>query len=217
LSNRELEVQSTASRELVDCRRRETLREDRVEAGRVKVRGEDQRAALVRVVDQAIERPGLVGAGRHQPDVVDHDKLRPNDALDDLASRGIDPRAGDRGRQRLEAEPTDRRSRSIAAWAIASAKCDLPVPDGPTRTRAVLASDAPSEPCGREARRSRQRSTCAFGRRRRRPDKGATRPRRARRRATCLPWSRPANGLCAKPDHGWESRRSCPSAIVRVT
>jgi hypothetical protein len=28
-----------------------------------------------------------------------------------------------------------RRSRSIAAWAIASAKCDLPVPDGPTRTR----------------------------------------------------------------------------------
>jgi hypothetical protein len=28
-----------------------------------------------------------------------------------------------------------RRSRSIAAWAIASAKCGLPVPDGPTRTR----------------------------------------------------------------------------------
>jgi hypothetical protein len=28
-----------------------------------------------------------------------------------------------------------RRARSIAAWAIASAKWDLPVPDGPTRTR----------------------------------------------------------------------------------
>jgi hypothetical protein len=50
--------------EPVDRGRSQPLREDRVEAGRVKVRGEDQRTFLVRGVNQSIQRFGLVGPGR---------------------------------------------------------------------------------------------------------------------------------------------------------
>ena len=122
--------------EPVDSCRGESPREDRVEPRRMQVRGHDERALLIGGVDQAIERLGLVGAGGQQADVVDDDQLGADDPLDDLAGRGVDPRAGDRGRQRLSSVNQEtRRSRSIAAWAMASAKCDLPVPDGPTRTR----------------------------------------------------------------------------------
>lgn len=71
--------------EPIDRGSREALREDRAEAGRVEVRGQDQRALLVGGVDQAIERLGLVGAGGQQSDVVDDHELRADDPLDDRA------------------------------------------------------------------------------------------------------------------------------------
>jgi hypothetical protein len=91
----------------VDRSRGEAFREDRVETGRVQVRGEDQRAALVGRIDEAIESLSLFGPGGQQADVVDDDELRADDPLNDLAGRGIDPGSGDRRRQRLEGEPAD--------------------------------------------------------------------------------------------------------------
>lgn len=57
--------------EPIDRGCREAFREDRVEAGRMKVRGQYQRPLLRSGVDQAIQRLGVVGAGRQQAEAVD--------------------------------------------------------------------------------------------------------------------------------------------------
>ena len=89
----------------VHSRRGQALGEDRVEAGRVQVRRDDQRALLIGGIDQAIQRLGFNGTGGQQANVGDDDELGADDTLDDLAGRSVDPRARDRGRERLKSEP----------------------------------------------------------------------------------------------------------------
>ena len=93
--------------ESIDSSSGEALREDRVEPGRVEVRGQDQRSLLVRGVDEAIQSLALVRPSGQQPDVIHDDQLGTNDPLYDLPGRAIDPGTSDRCGQRLEVEPAD--------------------------------------------------------------------------------------------------------------
>jgi hypothetical protein len=60
----------------------------------MKVRGQDQRPLLISGVDQAVQRLGLVGTRRQQPDVVHDHKLRADDPFDESARA---PALGDAG------------------------------------------------------------------------------------------------------------------------
>ncbi|MDX6390406.1 MAG: hypothetical protein QOJ73_1469 [Streptosporangiaceae bacterium] len=93
---------------------------------RVKVRADRDAAVLVDGVGDPVVGLGGVLPGWQHADVVDHYEIAA--AGPGHGPAGLGP--GDRGGGGLEGEPGDAQALSIAAWARASTRCDLPVPEG---------------------------------------------------------------------------------------
>jgi hypothetical protein len=101
----------------------------------VQVGGDGHGAAFVGGVDDPVEGFGRVLAGGELADVVDDDELGAADAGDDFVDGGVDlgPSDGDVSDSRVN--QATRMPASMAAWARASTKWLLPVPEGPARAR----------------------------------------------------------------------------------
>jgi len=78
-----------------------------VESGRVQVRAHRHAAFFVGGVDQPVEAFGGVGADRQEPDVVDHDQVRAQDAADGLGDRVVGAVRADQHAELFEGEPGD--------------------------------------------------------------------------------------------------------------
>jgi hypothetical protein len=73
----------------------------------VEVRGDGDRALLIRGVDEAVEAFGGVGGNGQEPDVIDHDEVRAQDPGDGLGDGVVGAVPAQQDAEVFEGEPGD--------------------------------------------------------------------------------------------------------------